>query len=142
MIRHLLVGVDGSAASTAAVAWAAGVAHALGSQVTVAHAAGLVERARAGATDEETFEDELRRQLRQATCGPLRHRGVLHEVVVLPGPPARILLELAHDGPDLLVVGRRGFGAGEAARLGSTSSQLVNESPIPVAVIGTASPGS
>jgi nucleotide-binding universal stress UspA family protein len=142
MIRHLLVGVDGSAASSAAMAWAAELAHELSSRVTVVHAAGLVERARADAADERTFEDELRHQLLHNTCGPLRHRGVLHEVVVRPGPPAQILLELAREGADLVVVGRRGMATPGAMQLGSTSHQLLNESPVPVVVIGAASSSS
>lgn len=139
MIRKIVVGADGSAAAAAALEWAAELAHGVGASVTVVHAAGLVARARAAEEEpdetEEGFEDDLRALVAREWCAPLRRRGVLHEVVVLPGPPVQVLLEAAGDDTDLLVVGRRGAGSPDSSTLGSTSHQLVGEADITVVVV-------
>lgn len=134
MIRRVVVAADGSAAGAAAVRWGAELAHAVGARVVVVHAAGLVERAASASSSEEAFEGGLRTQVEREWCAPLRDRGVLHEVVVQPGPPVSTILDVAA-GADLIVVGRRGTGSPDAPQLGSTSLQLVAESAVPVVVI-------
>lgn len=134
MIRRVVVAADGSAAGAAALRWAADLAHAVGARVVVVHAAGLVERATSASSSEEAFEGDLRTQVEREWCAPLRDRGVLHEVVVQPGPPVSTILDVA-TGADLIVVGRRGTGSPDAPQLGSTSLQLVAESSVPVVVI-------
>ena len=134
-LSHLVVAVDGSAASAAAVRWAAEVAHLAGARVTAVHAADLVERFRSHAADERSFEERLREDVDRDWCGPLRHQGVVYEVVVRPGNPADTVLDVATDGGDLVVVGRRGIDRPDLGRLGSTSLQLAAESPLPVVVV-------
>jgi nucleotide-binding universal stress UspA family protein len=139
MLRRIAVGADGSEAGAAAIAWAADLAHAVGASVTVVHAAGLVERARAASEvageDEEAFEDDLHTRVERDWCAPLRRQGVLHEVVIRPGPPVRTLLDVAGTDVDLLVVGRRGAGSPDGPQLGSTSAQLVAEADVSVVVV-------
>ncbi len=135
MIRKVVVGADGSPASTAALRWTAELAHSMGATVVVVHAAGLIERAASGRDNQAEFEDDVRRRVERDWCGPLRDRGVLHHVVVRSGPPVTTLLEVAADGADLVVVGRRGAGAPDAPQLGSSSLQLVAESAVPVVVV-------
>jgi nucleotide-binding universal stress UspA family protein len=136
VLSSIVVGVDGSPASSVAVLWAADLAHATGARVVAVHAANLVERYRSGAASEESFEADLRRTVEQDWCGPLRERGVLHEVVVRPEPPVELLLEVAAEPGALLVVGRRGTGLRDADLLGSTSRRLVSEAPGAVVVVG------
>ena len=141
MIRKILVGADGSPAGAAAVRWATDLAAAVGAAVVVVHAAGLRERAASGAVDEAGFETGLAAVVERDWCEALRRAGVAHEVVVRPGPPVAILLEVATErgDADLLVVGRRGAGAPDAPQLGSTSQQLVAEADLPVVVVAGAS---
>ena len=135
-IQHIVVGVDGSKVSAHALGWAADVAHATNAQVTVVHAADLVERYRAHASSEDAFEDALRDEADRDWCAPLRQHGVLYEVVIRPGNPADVLLDVAANrGGDLVVVGRRGHDRPDVGSLGSTSLQAVAESTLPVVVI-------
>ena len=136
MISSIVVGVDGSAASAAAVRFAVDLAEAVGVGVVAVHAADLVERYRSGAASEQSFESDLREVVERDWCGPLRERGVRHSVVVRPEPPVDLLLEVASDAGALLVVGRRGAGLGDAEALGSTSRRLVSEAAGPVVVVG------
>jgi nucleotide-binding universal stress UspA family protein len=137
VIRKLVVGADASTAGRAAIQWAADLAAGTGAHVTVVHAAGLVERARAASEgdDEDAFEDDLRTQVERDWCAPLRAVGVDHDVVVQPGPPVATLLDVAGADADLLVVGRRGAGSADGPQLGSTSAQLVAEADISVVVV-------
>lgn len=134
MIRRVVVAADGSPAGTAAVHWAADLAHTVGARVLVVHAAGLIERASSASANEEAFEGDLRTRVEREWCAALRDRGVLYEVVVQPGPPVSTILDVAA-GADLVVVGRRGTGSPDAPQLGSTSLQLVAESDVPVVVV-------
>jgi nucleotide-binding universal stress UspA family protein len=51
------------------------------------------------------------------------------------GDPARVVLELAGIGVDLLIVGSRGRGPVGSVLLGSTSSAVIASSPCPVVVV-------
>ncbi|WP_371477471.1 universal stress protein [Kitasatospora sp. NBC_00315] len=53
---------------------------------------------------------------------------------VIPGNPARVLLDAA-EGAALLVVGSRGLGGFSGAVLGSVSRHLTEHAPCPVVVI-------
>lgn len=135
VIRKVVVGADGSTASAVALRWAADFCHAVGATAVVVHAAGLVERAASGRGTQADFEDDLRRRVEREWCAPFRDCGVLHQVVVRSGPPVATLLDVAADGADLVVVGRRGAGSPDAPQLGSSSLQLVAESVVPVVVV-------
>jgi nucleotide-binding universal stress UspA family protein len=59
-----------------------------------------------------------------------------HGVEIRYGPPVQVLLQTAEDeNADLIVVGTRGASGAMHIRLGSTSSQLTEQSTRPVAVI-------
>ena len=135
MIDRLVVGIDGSDASAAAVTWAAEAAKALGVPVLAVHAANLFERYEANPASEAGFEQELQHRAEREWCGPLRDRGVSYEVIVRAAPAVDLLLELA-TGDALLVVGRRGAGLSNAEVLGSTSRQLVSQAGGAVVVVG------
>lgn len=57
------------------------------------------------------------------------------EVRVLSGFAAHVLVDAAHDGIDLLVMGSRGYGAVRGVLLGSVSRHLVDHAPCPVLVV-------
>ncbi|MFI8528264.1 universal stress protein [Promicromonospora sukumoe] len=135
--QGIVVGVDGSQESLAALDWAARTANLHGVHLTVvvtyavpitpdpgiggligdlrdqAHAAAMAARARLG----EQRPGE---------------QGV--EVVVVQGSAAHELGQRSRTG-DLVVVGRRGLAAFDRAVLGSTSSELAATAPGTVAVV-------
>ena len=126
--RRLVVGVDASADSRAALEWAVALAAAVGADVVAVHAVGLLEAS--GYRDEPDLETLLQ-QARDASTGTSPPVTLTRE----PGPPAESLLRVAErKGADLIVVGSRGLG-GTARQLGSTSEAVVQHSRIPVVVV-------
>ncbi|GAB3231563.1 universal stress protein [Mycolicibacterium hippocampi] len=139
----IVVGVDGSPQSDAAVAWAAHEAGMRGTRLTLVHAltdptaaawldvplpAEYWEAQRARAT--VLLEDATRiAQQELPTDTPVtvdRH--------VASDSPRAVLVDLSKDA-EMVVVGCRGFGAIQRALLGSVSSGLVRHAHCPVAVV-------
>lgn len=128
---RVLVGVDHSAASLAALRWAAEEAARRGDALVPV----LVRDGTWAGDDENGPLTELeaieRRSLRDAVpAAP----GLRVEPEVGVGHPGRALLALARP-PDLLVVGARGRSAAIGALLGSTSTYVVRHAQCPVAVV-------
>jgi nucleotide-binding universal stress UspA family protein len=128
----LVVGVDRSDESAAALTWALRWATALGRPLTVVHAVGLLEEGgyRAGpAVDEQVAA--AHRAVPGSDSAEI-------DVVREDGPAVDVLLRVAARlGADTIVVGRRGLG--EAPRpLGSVSEALLGRSPVPVLVVPAA----
>ena len=70
-----------------------------------------------------------------ATVAAVPELGIVPtEVVALPGPPAKALLEQAADA-DLLVVGHRGRGGFKSAVLGSVGLHCVLHATCPVTIV-------
>ncbi|WP_073951411.1 universal stress protein [Streptomyces kebangsaanensis] len=133
---RIVVGVDGSEPSKAALRWAARQAALTG---------GVVEAVTSwqypqwyGASPmvaDFDFADNARSILTQAideALGPDRPAGIRPRVVC--GHPAGVLLDAAR-GAELLVVGSRGLGGFAGALLGSVSQHLVQHAACPVVVI-------
>lgn len=133
----VVVGVDGSPTSEAALAFAYEAASACGSPLVAVHAWQLsTEDSRlVPYLDLDAVADEEERLLAEQTAGwgekypdvPLRR-------VVVKGRPGHVLLEHS-EGARLLVVGARGRGAAAGLLLGSTSQALIHRAACPVAVI-------
>jgi nucleotide-binding universal stress UspA family protein len=135
--RSVVVGVDGSDESLAALSWATVTADLHGARLAVvaAHpvdvdaepaAAGLVEEARERA-------HHAARAARERLHG-WRPGGRDIETRVLPGSAARVLAAQSTTD-DLVVVGRRGLRAFDRALLGSVSSALAAGAPGTIAVV-------
>ena len=138
----IVVGVDGSAESAHALAWAqaeAGIGH---RSVLAVHAwtppVPMSEiSVMAGPTDPEPYraaaEEVLTRVVAEAAPSPaVRSR-------LVRGHASFVLLELLKEA-DLLVVGSRGRGGFTGLLLGSVSQHCVTHAVRPVAVIPTAAP--
>lgn len=151
----IVVGVDGSAGSEAALRWALAEARIRGADVRIVHAyqrpllpladAGLgpaggaavaavlpedVEKLRsaAGHQARDLIDEELRRVEGGSAEG-------LHiERAAVEGPTAQVLIESAR-GADLLVVGSRGRGGFLGLLLGSVSHQCAHHPPCPVVIL-------
>ncbi len=138
----VVVGVDGSEASAAALDWAVRSASLESRPLTVVHACGLP-----GAMSD--FEDLLasERGLRSIGRGLARKaesaaRRSAPELavssVVVMGSPGNVLVE-ASETAALVVVGARGRGAIASVLLGSVSGQVAREAHSPVVLVrGTA----
>jgi nucleotide-binding universal stress UspA family protein len=143
-LRHVLVGVDRSEASRAALELAADVAMALGGSLSVLEVVEFVppfplpdpatdvgggdERSRASTL--ALVEDEVR---------DIRERGVGVQVIVRSGDPAPTLLEVADDvDADLVVVGTRGRGGPAELLLGSVARTVADRARRPTLVVPAA----
>jgi nucleotide-binding universal stress UspA family protein len=143
-LRHLLVGVDRSEASRAALELAADVAVALGGSLSVLEVVEFVTPfpladptrdvgsggERSPASTLALVEDEVR---------DVRARGVGVQVIVRSGDPARTLLEVADDvNADLVVVGTRGRGGPAELLLGSVARTVADRARRPTLVVPAA----
>jgi nucleotide-binding universal stress UspA family protein len=135
---HIVVGADGSKASHRALAWAVGQARATGATVQVVHAwtvpaLGADPLAQAPG-DPRTLEAQARREL-GLVVDVADERGLVSpiECTVVRGEPVRALLDAAK-GADLLVVGSRGLGDGDAP-LGSVSHGVIGGAPCPTVIV-------
>ena len=142
MVRHILVGIDGSAPSRRAAAFAHDLAQQTGARITLLL---VLEPPRVlpfGPFDAFAFtgahrspaEVEAVRRLLDQIAADLPRAKV--EKVVKLGAPAAVLCEQAEKlGADLLVVGARGHGAGERWLLGSVSDRVMQHASCPVTVV-------
>ena len=125
----LVVGVDASEESLAALEWALRVADDLGHRVVAVHAVGLLEgqhlRPRPDVAD-AVADVRARNQ---------RYADVDVDTVYEDGAPADVIVRIAErERAELIVVGSRGLG--QAPRLiGSTSEGVLAHSAVPVLVV-------
>jgi nucleotide-binding universal stress UspA family protein len=148
--RGILVGVDGSASSMAAVNWAARDAAMRNVPLTLIHVIAPVVAAAAPwpkiPIPQDYFErqdDKARRILedaRRAVADSTADHGppFVHSVVV-HGPTVPTLVNESKIA-DLMVVGRQGEGAFSRVPFGSVSTGLVNHAQCPVAVVHAEAP--
>jgi nucleotide-binding universal stress UspA family protein len=151
----IVVGVDGSRGSDAALRWAVAEAQLRGSTVRVLHAYHPPQRALTGAglgaaggmalpAVSTEDGDKLRRAvetearnlieeaLRRADVDSIE--GVEIERVAVAGSPAQTVIESAR-GAELLVLGSRGRGGFLGLLLGSVSQQCAQHPPCPVVIL-------
>ena len=133
----IVVGIDGSAPSDAALMWAMTAALAFDAQVVAVHAVGLLEGPH---REDESHRpsDEMVVRLRHEIGRTFEHLDRLPElrVVFEPGAPGDALLRVAEDEhADLVVVGRRGCGEPSQLDLGSTSRSVAARGTVPVVVV-------
>jgi len=135
--RRIVVGIDGSASSRAALRWAIRQAKLMGASVDAVVAwrfpstYGLAPMA-GSAID---LEGEARKALVNALneVSALEPDVMVHPMVI-EGHPAEVLVRAAKDA-DLLVVGSRGHGAFASTMIGSVSINCVLHSHCPVVVL-------
>jgi nucleotide-binding universal stress UspA family protein len=132
----IVVGVDGSESSNAALRWAIHQAKLTGAVVEAVTAwqipvgTGLVPPA-----DMPDYQDDARMGLTEAITGMCM---IDAEVEVRPrvveGRAAQVLLDAA-EGAELLVLGSRGHGGLTEALLGSVGQYCVHHAPCPVVIM-------
>jgi nucleotide-binding universal stress UspA family protein len=134
--EKIVVGVDGSGHSAIALRWAIDEATLHNARLRVIYAfPALVSLA--GSTASEYYpqvEKEAEQVLDQALAElPGDELGSLERVLV-PGNPAKVLIEASNEA-GLLVVGSRGRGGFRGMLLGSVSHHCVQHSRCPVVVV-------
>jgi nucleotide-binding universal stress UspA family protein len=137
-IIQIIVGVDGSEPSAAAVQWAARVGVSRDAEVIVTHAYDWRvrgSRVQVGGGYREAVEEQAEKIVDAAVAQALAAEPSLRvsrELTV--GPPTATLLQ--HSTEDtLIVVGNRGRGGFASLLLGSVSQQVATHASGPVAVV-------
>jgi nucleotide-binding universal stress UspA family protein len=136
--HKIVVGVDGSASSKAALMWAIGQARLTGSEVQaiVAWEFPAFYSWEGGPMPPEDFEEAARNSLNGAVDEVLSTIDVPVPVdrEIRHGHSAQVLVDAAADA-DLLVVGCRGHGSFYGALLGSISQRCAQHAPCPVVIV-------
>jgi nucleotide-binding universal stress UspA family protein len=154
--KTIVVGIDGSPASTAALAWAVRQAKSTGNPVLAVSVCRLDAKppsskplpvTRPLGTD--PFREQHARDLRTAVerIGPDAD-GVLIDQLVPTGDPGKVLVELAADA-DALVLGGHGYRKSGLTVIGSVAAYCLRHATCPVTVVppaavdagGLATPG-
>jgi nucleotide-binding universal stress UspA family protein len=137
-VSVIVVGVDGSPNSQAAVKWAVKQARQTGTEVVAVHALGLLEKMdpEAAAVPAQPHLHEIEEMFKTVWCAPLAGAGVAYRTELRYGSSVPVLLEIA-DAADaeLIVVGSRGLGGNPELLLGSTSTQVAQHSHRPVTIV-------
>ena len=143
----IIVGIDGSAQSHRALAWALDEARLRNAEVTIVHAhlpdtidvygmGGMVT-----ADQLQAYSEEFERQHQQVVDDALeevadRVQDVTVQAKVERGwSPAHAIVEYSKDA-DLVVVGSRGRGGFAGVLLGSVSQQVAQHAHCPVVIVG------
>ena len=141
-IKQIVVGVDGSDSSRAALQWAYEEAAHHGASLTAVstwHPPTLPMSAGYGSMPPEGFETQPERDAREmlerltADLEP-RTPEVDVRISISKGSPAKVLIDMSQ-GADLMVVGSRGHGGFAGMLLGSVSNHVVAHAACPVVVL-------
>jgi nucleotide-binding universal stress UspA family protein len=139
MEKLIVVGVDGSEPSKAALEWAVEEARLRGASLRVVYAWNEYPMVIPGGPVLPYDPEELKRsahdfveRLVEETLGT--PQDVEITTVALLGPAAGVLVDAAV-GAEMLVVGSRGHGGFAGLLLGSVSQQCVHHAPCPVVIV-------
>lgn len=136
-VHRVLVGYDGSASSARAVRFALGLLDSGPRQLWLVYASDAPRTVAEPRTEEEqrTETSAIGENLR-AIAAERDPGGQRIHALVREGPPAQVLLAVAHEvGADLIVVGTRGLRGAARFFLGSVSQAVVAEAPCPVTIV-------
>jgi nucleotide-binding universal stress UspA family protein len=140
-MKRIVVGVDGSAGSMAALAWAVDEADAHGATLVcvvaweppVVYGSGFAPVP--SLPPDGAYEEAARGQMDASLERVGGTKGVPEvERLVIEGPPGEVLLAAA-EGADLLVVGSRGHGSFLGMLLGSVSQHCAHHAHCPVVIV-------
>ena len=134
--NRVVVGIDGSAASEEALAWAADESRVRGAVLEIDHVWSLPNLGYGGFVAQiDDFEKDAKELLEKVTDRARKnHPDLTIESNLLEGPPAPALI-VRGKRADLLVVGSRGHGGFAGLMLGSVSQQLVHHAEFPIVVV-------
>ncbi|MBU1002634.1 MAG: universal stress protein [Proteobacteria bacterium] len=137
-INKILVPVDGSGPSLAAVRYGAGIAGLTGAAVMLLHCHKPVP----SILGEPNFQRVLERleadaqRVMEGCLSELAGQGVEFTSKVIGGDTAQVIVEVAEiEGFDLIVMGSRGLGGVQGLLLGSVTHKVLQVAPCPVTVV-------
>jgi nucleotide-binding universal stress UspA family protein len=136
-ISRIVVGIDGSAGSDAALLWAAEEAMRCGAELVLVH--GWVYPYVGARTGVAEPRDEMRLDaMRTLESSAMKAHDVAPSLqchsIITEESPAKAIIDAAAEA-DLVVVGSRGHGGFTALLLGSVSRTVLQHSPRPVVVV-------
>ena len=137
MFRKILVAVDGSQQSNAALTIATDLAQRYGATLCLLHAFPHVSDLLGTPQYEQLLEarSAIGQQLLESTRAQVGH-AVPVETQLIEGPPAPAILRVAaEDGCDMIVMGSRGHGQLAGLLLGSVSSAVAQRAQCPVLIV-------
>jgi nucleotide-binding universal stress UspA family protein len=145
-IGRIVVGVDGSEHSEAALDWAVRMAKGMGSEVVAVFAISppvYFATAYMAPVPPPQLDPEwragMKKEFEGKWCKGLRVAGVRYRAVMEDGRPASVIAQVADSvDADVIVVGRRGRGGVAELVLGSVSHELILHSKRPILLISTA----
>ncbi len=138
--ERIVVGVDGSLPSLAALRWAVRQAEITGATLDAVIAwqfpiaAGGLGWAPTSGIDDTDYSELAAKTLAEAIAEVSPPSGLTVHQVVAEGNAAQVLLDAAR-GADLLVVGNRGHGGFADALIGSVSVRCLHHASCPVVVV-------
>ena len=137
-IKPIIAATDGSEDSLRAVEWAAREAVLRAKPLRIVSVPMLPPRMSPGSSGQATVAAILQRTAERALASAAQRAAELEpglpaDTALLPGAPARALLDAAADA-SMLVVGSRGTGGFAAMALGSMSRYVATRVPCPVVV--------
>lgn len=141
-MRRIVVGIDGSAGSAAALRWATRLALATDAEVFAIH---VIEPPRYDirslglpntVLNEANWRETIRTELEATWCRPLVEAGVRDRVQVEEGRAGPCMAAIARrENADLIVTGRRGLTGMAEMVQGSVSYYVTHHAPCPVAIM-------
>lgn len=149
-IERIVVGVDGSAHSEAALHWAVRMAKGMGAEVVAVFGiappmyvdGGYMAPIPPPQLDPE-WRTEIKKEFEQQWCKPLQDASIRYRTIMEDGRPASVIAKVAESvDADVIVVGRRGRGGFAELVLGSVSHELVLHAKRPVLLIPNAPAGA
>jgi nucleotide-binding universal stress UspA family protein len=134
--ERIVVGVDGSATSSRALAWALDEARARQAQVHLVSAWSVPIMVYPGAMEGANIFEGAATEVLHAAVRDADVHGLTHPIKseTVAGGAASALIDAANDAT-LLVVGSRGLSRARELVFGSVSRQVVHHAPCPVVVI-------
>jgi nucleotide-binding universal stress UspA family protein len=142
MLKHILVGVDGSKESLEAARYAQGLAEQTGANLTLLLALEPPQVIPVGplsgfvTTAGPRSEADLKNASEVLAAIVAERPNIKTATRVELGRASETLCEIAgHLGVDLVVVGARGLGASKRFFVGSVSDRVVHHAPCPVLVV-------
>jgi nucleotide-binding universal stress UspA family protein len=137
MFRKILVAVDGSRQSNAALTIATDLAQRYGATLCLLHAFPHVSDLLGTPQYEQLLEarSAIGQQILDSTRAQVGHTLPV-KMQLIEGPPAPAILRVAvEDGCDIIVIGSRGHGQLAGMLLGSVSSAVAQRAQCPVLIV-------
>ncbi len=150
MDAKIVVGIDGSTGSDAAVEWAIDEAAAIGAEIIAVHVIRPLLRQTFGAPAADTFPhgsdrvpSHQRSRVAEDFVGPLTTSGIAHRILTVQGHPATEILRVADDeNAALIVVGNALHSTMAEIFLGSVAHELTHHAKRPLVIVPAHSPAT